>query len=55
MRKEGVEFKFFQDKPSQLLIMNIFEGDGWDKLCPFLHKPVSRKPFLHKRKEKYKK
>jgi hypothetical protein len=39
---------YFKDKPSQLLIMNIFENDGWDKLCKFLDKPVPNVPFPHK-------
>jgi len=46
---------YFKDKPSQLLVMNIFEGDGWKELCRFLNKPVPNKPFPHKNKGKYKK
>ncbi len=45
---------YFKDKPSQLLIMNIIEGDGWDKLCKFLNKPIPIKPFPHKNKGMYK-
>jgi len=33
-----------------LLIMNIVAGDGWDKLCPFLDKPIPERPFPHKHK-----
>lgn len=32
---------------TQLLIMNILEGDGWEKLCPFLGVPVPEQPFPH--------
>jgi len=45
---------YFQKKPSQLLIMNLFEGDGWDKLCGFLDKPIPKRPFPHKNKGRYK-
>lgn len=46
---------YFQKSPSQLLVMNIFEGDGWGKLCSFLGKPIPKKPFPHKNKGRYKK
>ena len=45
--------KYFKDKPSKLLIMDIFKGDGWEKLCPFLDKPLPNQSFPHKRKGKY--
>ena len=28
--------EYFQNRPDDLLVMNISEGDGWEKLCPFL-------------------
>ena len=31
---------FFKDKPGQLLIFNIIDGDGWEKLCKFLNKDL---------------
>ncbi len=43
----------FTKKPSRLLIMNVIDGDGWEKLCPFLDKPIPSKPFPHKNKGKY--
>lgn len=39
--------EYFKNRPKDLLIMNIFEGDGWEKLCPFLDKPVPDVPFPH--------
>ena len=45
--------EYFKDRPSQLLIMNIMEGDGWEKLCNFLNKPVPNKRFPHKNIGKY--
>ncbi|HEY3303570.1 MAG TPA: sulfotransferase [Candidatus Binatia bacterium] len=32
--------KFFADRPRDLLKMNICAGEGWEKLCPFLNKPM---------------
>lgn len=37
---------FFRDKDN-LLIMDICEGDGWEKLCPFLGKKVPDIKFPH--------
>lgn len=39
--------RFFADKADRLLTMNIFEGDGWDKLCAFLGQAVPDRPFPH--------
>lgn len=36
---------FFSDKPSQFLILDLFSGDGWEKLCGFLHKDIPDTPF----------
>lgn len=35
---------YFKDR---LLIMNIGKGDGFNKLCPFLEKPILQKHFPH--------
>lgn len=45
---------YFQKNPSQLLVMDVFEGDGWEKLCGFLGKSIPEKPFPHKNKGRYK-
>lgn len=34
----------------RLLVMDITKGDGWNKLCEFLNKPIPDKPFPHKNK-----
>ena len=52
-RKKQV-IEYFKDKPSQLLVMNILQGDEWDKLCNFLNKPIPNKRFPHKNKGIYK-
>lgn len=31
--------------PERLLMMNIFNGDGWEKLCPFLERSIPNTPF----------
>jgi hypothetical protein len=36
---------YFADRPSDLLVLRITEGDGWEKLCPFLGLPVAEGPF----------
>jgi len=35
----------FKDRPHDLLVINVTAGEGWDKLCPFLDKPVPDVPF----------
>jgi len=47
--------RYFEDRKSQLLVMDITKGDGWDKLCIFLDKPIPKKPFPHKNIGRYKK
>lgn len=32
--------KYFSGREQDLLVMDITRGDGWDKLCPFLGRPV---------------
>jgi hypothetical protein len=38
---------FIDDKKDKLLIMNIVDGDGYEKLCPFLNLPIYNSPFPH--------
>jgi len=37
--------EYFRKRPDDLLIMNITDGDGWEKLCPFLSKPIPPEDF----------
>lgn len=39
---------YFKDRPADLLEMDITEGEGWEKLCPFLKLPVPDKPFSYR-------
>jgi len=45
----------FKDRSNDLLVMNIFDGDSWEKLCSFLNKPIPNKPFPHINIGRYKK
>jgi hypothetical protein len=38
---------YFKDRPDDLLVMRIAEGDGWEKLCPFLGLNPPPCPFPH--------
>lgn len=36
---------YFANRPQDLLVFDICGGEGWDKLCPFLGKPIPDAPF----------
>ena len=37
----------FAERPGDLLVLRLTEGDGWEKLCPFLGEDVPDKLFPH--------
>lgn len=37
--------RYFKNKEDKLLVINISGGDGWEKLCPFLNKPIPKRKF----------
>jgi hypothetical protein len=37
--------QYFLERPEDLLVMDVFRGDGWDRLCPFLGKSIPNVPF----------
>jgi hypothetical protein len=37
----------FRDRPDDLLVLRITEGEGWPELCDFLGHPIVREPFPH--------
>ena len=39
--------RYFKNRPDDLLEMSIVDGDGWEKLCPFLELPIPDFPFPH--------
>lgn len=40
----------FAGRPNDLLVMDLREGDGWGKLCPFLGHDIPVYPFPHMNK-----
>lgn len=38
---------YFSERPADLLVLRLTEGDGWEKLCRFLGKEVPDIPFPH--------
>lgn len=39
--------EYFEDRPNDLLVLDFTKGDGWEKLCAFLEKPIPAVPFPH--------
>ena len=37
--------EYFKDRPDDLLVIDVTAGEGWEKLCAFLNKPVPDLPF----------
>jgi hypothetical protein len=37
--------RYFADRPHDLLILQLTQGEGWERLCPFLGFKVRRDPF----------
>ncbi len=44
---QGVSDYFGKDE-DKLLTMDICGGDGWEKLCPFVARPIPSIPFPHR-------
>jgi hypothetical protein len=36
---------YFKNRPESLLVLDICGGEGWEKICPFLNKPIVPYPF----------
>lgn len=49
--REVVEY--FADRPDDLLMLDLPQGDGWEKLCTFLGKGVPDTPFPHANKASF--
>jgi len=41
----GGVIEYFKNRPRDLLVIDIAGGDGWEKLCWFLDKPIPNTPF----------
>lgn len=44
--------QYFANRPDDLLELSLVEGDGWEKLCRFLNRPIPKKPFPRSNKSK---
>ncbi|WP_421789755.1 sulfotransferase family protein [Hyphobacterium sp.] len=40
--------EYFKDRPDDLLILNVCNGEGFEKLAPFMGVPAPAEPFPHK-------
>jgi hypothetical protein len=36
---------YFGERPADLLVLDVTAGEGWEKLCPFLDRPLPDLPF----------
>ena len=43
-------FDYFKNREDDFLVMDFKKGDGWEKLCNFLNKPVPKVAFPHTNK-----
>jgi hypothetical protein len=39
---------YFKDRPEDLLVLDVCGGEGFEKLAPFLERPIPTEPFAHK-------
>jgi len=39
--------QYFKNRPTDLLLLELAKGDGWEKLCPFLGKSIPNESFPH--------
>lgn len=46
--KEVIEY--FENRPDDLLVLDLPRGDGWEQLCKFLTKEIPAAPFPHANK-----
>ncbi len=47
--------EYFKDRPDDLLILNLSEGNNWEKLCFFLGEKMPKTEFPHSNKSSEKK
>ncbi len=40
--------EYFKDRPDDLLVLDICNGEGFEKLAEFLGRPEPNEPFPHK-------
>ena len=42
--------EYFRNRSKDFLVINIVKGDGWEKLCSFVGKPIPNEIFPHANK-----
>ncbi len=47
LRHQREVLEYFAPRPSDLLVMDLRAGHGWEQLCPFLRLPIPTAPFPH--------
>lgn len=52
-RRNAEVVEYFVQRPDDLLVMRICDGEGWAKICPFLGQPTPDLPFPHLNKNPY--
>lgn len=52
IRHRNQVMHYFKDRPTDFLVINIIDGEGWEKLCPFLRLPIPGVKFPHHRPRK---
>lgn len=45
-------FDYFKNRPDDLLVTNIFNGDAWEDLCKFTNKEIPDAQFPHDNKSR---
>ncbi|HSH03679.1 MAG TPA: sulfotransferase [Anaerolineae bacterium] len=50
-RHHEMVYNYFRERPDDLLVLNVTEGEGWEKVCPFLGIPLVEAPFPHVKKK----
>lgn len=38
---------YFRKRADDLLVLDLIGGEGWERLCPFLGRPIPSTPFPH--------
>ncbi len=44
-------FNYFSNRSDDFLVIDLTKGEGFEKLCPFLGKPLPDRPFPHRNKQ----
>lgn len=45
IRHANAVWEYFRERRDDLLVLDICGGDGWERLCAFLQKPIPAEPF----------